>query len=543
MDIEERIKEIYGAHKKTGLYNDTFENTIYWLTNAYDYFYLEATREIIDKARTGASYNGDSIWDEFDNLRHSYRACIKFVCEDCKHGTFNRRIDLNVIKDYQNEMKDAETFNCIRNAIDRYRLGRYIAKEVNGKLCFEHVKGERSLIYDAYSRHIADEIPGGKNSKDDVSTFNLQFFIIQLASQKQEFISKKLFKPANHILKNTILVLLNYYLRDYDFEIGSIMPTTYSLGEYFLCYCYLAAISVYKTAYLLSLRGKNDLTYEPSFLYPKDRLITDISELLTIDEKTVTKIINDMIYDYDFHKEKVTIFQPLFEIDGNIVCSVNMLFHSYVVDKITRFFDSRGTNKEQLSLYHRYMAEKMNHRLATYLPKMYPNLHTFENKTLVIDKTTLAEVDLLIFDDYSKVAVLVELKNYTPVDNDQDAIWKEDKINKAIESRLEKDKRVLDNLNLFFKQNELPSEYLDYTFSSLLITSSFAGGVDVREHIKVLDEALFYYILHLCNGNLSASLEIIQNGTFFDILEKNTHFADADIDYNYKGITVEVINK
>ena len=544
MSIESKIKDIYEAHKQSGLYEDSFENVIYKLTNAYDYFYLEPFRFMIDKARRGLPYNPDDAnWEAINTYRHAYRACIKFVHEDCAHGEFNGKINLNDIQDYQQEIKETVTFNYIRNTIDRYKLGRYKASFVGDKLCFEHKQGERSLIYDAYSRHIADEIPGGKNSKDDINVVDFNVMIAELASKKQEFQSKKLFKPANHVIREMVYDLVDYYLGDLSSKIGYLQATTYALGQYLLVYCYLAAIGVYKTAYLLSLKGDNDLIYQPSIIYPKERLVSDISEVTYVDEKSIRAILKDMTYDYEFHKDRVTLYQPIFEIGDSILCSTNMLFHSYVIDKVMKYFDCKGTNKEHLSIYHRYMADKMNHRMADNLPLMYPNLVTFENKTLLIGKSVKAEVDLLVFDTYSKTAAFVELKNYTPVDNDADAQRKEERINDAIKSRLEKDKRVLENLELFFKQNDIPLDYLNYQFSSLVVTNSFAGGVDIKENIKVLDEALFYYLLHLCYGNLKEFIDFVEKGEFFNILEKNIKIADADVDYTYKGITVEVINK
>lgn len=310
-----------------------------------------------------------------------------------------------------------------------------------------------------------------------------------------------------------------------------------------MVFCYLAAIGIYKTAYLLSLKTTNDVIYEPSVIYPKDRLISDISEVTEIEEKTVRNVIKDMTYDYEFHKNKVNIYQMLFEVGDNILYSTNMLFGSYIVDKAMKFYDLKGTNKQDITLYHKYMANKMNHRMADRLSASYSCFDIYENKSLVINKNTQAEIDLVVFDHNSKTAALIELKSYTPIDGEFDAFRKDNHINDAIESRLEKDKRVLDNLELFFEQNNIPKAFLNYDFSSLIVTSDYAGGVDVKEKINVLDENLFYYLLSVCKGNLKDFIDFVNKGEFFKLIEQNIHFGDADIDYTYKGITVEIINK
>lgn len=541
MSIDSKIKEIYDAHKQSGLYYDSFENVIFKLINAYDYFYLEPFRNMIYRTH---DYNlKDSNWEAIDAYRHALGACIKFVYEDCKRGEFNSKIDLDNLFRYQEEIKETVTFNCIRNAIDRYRLGRYSAKLVDDKLCFEHKQGRRALIYDIYSRCIANEIPGGKNSKDDIDVVNFNLKIAELASRKQEFQSKRLFKPANYVLKQMVCYLVDYYLGDLrSTKIGYLRANTYTLNEYLFVYCYLAAIGVYKTSYLLSLKSDNGLVYQPSILYPKERLISDISEVVNINKETVRAILKDMTYDYEFHKDKVTLYQPLFKVGDNILCSTNMLFYSKVIDKVMKYYDCKSVNKKYLTFYHRYMANKMNHRVAKNLPLMYSNLLTFENKTLVVGKLVKAEVDLIVFDTCSKTGALIELKNYTPVDNDADAQNKEKRINKAIKSRLEKDKRVLDNLEAFLEQNNISREYLNYRFSSLVVTNEYSGGVGIKENIKVLDEALFYYLLRLCYGNLKVFINLVEKGEFFNILEKNIKNAD-DVDFIYKGITVKILNR
>lgn len=542
MCVENRIKEVYEAHKKSGLYDDSFENSIFRLTNAYDSFYLTAQRDLIAQAKgSSPRYQANDDFDHFDDYRHAYRACIKFICEDCEHGAFANWISFKDIEKFQQEMRETTGFNLIRNAIDQYKASKYSAKVVDAKLCFTRNRGNRELVYELYSRHIADEIPGGKNNKDlfDVSSFTLM--LLGLSTKELSFESKKLFKPSKQVLKGAIQDLKKRFASNLSDEIRSLCPATdYSLDQYLSVYCYLAAIGVFKTAYLLKLKDGNEHLVRPSILYPKERLISDVSDVMEINMELVRTIVKDMTYDFAFHKDRITLYQPLFEVGDFILCSTSMLFFSYVVDKAAKFFDLKGNNKADLSKYHNYMSEKMNHRMAESLPLMYPNLVVFENAKLVIKNLTQAEVDLLLFDKDSKTAALIELKDYSPIDNEWDTKKKDRNINCAIKSRLEKDKRVVEKLDLFFEQNNVPKEYLDYQFSSLLVTSSYAGGVDIHESIKVLDEHLFYYLLRIHSGNLKEFLQFVEKGEFFKILNEQLKETDRRVNYTYKGIIAEV---
>ncbi len=542
-NIEKIIDCIYKVHEESCLYNDSLENVLFMFTNAYDSFFLDLMKKSIQNARKGNLLNLDDKEINFDLLRHSYRACIKFAFESCKSGVFNPRITHQNILDYEQELKETIEFNFIRNAIDRYRLGKYKVTLEKNSLLFSHVRSDRSIIYDLYSRVFSNSIPGGKDTKDNYDVFNFNLELVNQSLKPQEFQSKKIFKPAKHILLPLIDKLIDYYLRDFHYEIGYLKGKDYCLGDYLLAYSYLAAIGFFKTAYLLSLHGSNDFINQPCIIYPKNKLINDISETTGMSEEMATKAIKDMVYNYEFHKDKVTIFQPLFDFGEYYVCSCNLLFHSYVVDKVMKYFDLEGTNLPDISIYHNYMSEKMNLRMAINLSELYPNIIAYKNCKLTIENNIIAEVDLVVFDGSTKTAALIELKNYTPVENETDVIHKDKKINKAIKSRIEKDKRVLDNLESFFEQNDIPKDFLKYSFSSLLITDSYSGGVNVRERIKVVDEALFYFLLELERGNLKETLNYIESGEFFKVLEKAVGNKYHKEKYSYKGIDVRVKNE
>lgn len=537
MSVESKIKELYELHKSSGLYNDSFENVIFKFTNAYDYSFLELYRN----ARMGKPAPKEEDVDGFDRLRQAYRACIKFVNEDCRHGEFKQTLTLSDIRDFQKEMKETIQFNFIRNVVDRYNLKRFTATENEGVLTFKHIKSDRSIVYDEYQRNIADTIPLSKHAKDNINVFDFNLKIIEIARNKPEFQSKKIFKPAKHILLELIYELVPYYLDGLDVEISTLKGKEYYLGEYLIVYCYLVAIGIYKTAYLVSLRFDNDQVYQPSIVYPKERLVEDIMDTTGMPEETVRQVLSDLTYDYDFHKDRLTIYQPIFEVGDSILCSTNMLFHSYVIDKIMKYFDIKGTNKEDLTTYHRYRAEVMNHRMADNLPLMYPNLKVYENCILRIDGKSKSEIDLVVFDDTTKTTALIELKNYTPVDNEEDAINKEKRINEAIKARLVRDKLVVDNIEAFLKQNNIPSKYADYKYYSLLVTNTSVGGVGIKESIKVVDEALFYNLLSICQGSLLGTLDSIDSGEFFKILESVVK--TDNMIHEYKGLKVEIIYK
>ena len=183
-NIEKKINELYKIHEESGLYNDSLENTLYKFTNAYDSLFLDEMRLSINKARKGQLLLPEEHNRNYDFLRHAYRACIKFAYESCKSGSFNQRCSRFEIEAYEQELEDTIDFNFNRNAIDRYRLCKYKVCIENECLHFTNIKGERSIIYDLYSRIFADKIPGGKDSKDNIDVFDFNVELIKQASGK-----------------------------------------------------------------------------------------------------------------------------------------------------------------------------------------------------------------------------------------------------------------------------------------------------------------------------------------------------------------------
>ena len=545
MAVEEIIEKIYKIHKESHLYDGSFEDTIYKLTNAYDAFFIDIVKNEKIRAQNKYLPSDNKHYDNLDLYRHGYRACIKFACEDCQKGDLSNKITQDDITKYQKEIDETVQFNFIRNTIDQSKVGSFDIKEDGNKLTFIRKTGFRDVMYDIYSRNIADMVPGGKNQIDDGNVFNLNLYIADLIRNKLDFDSKKLFKPKKAQLIEITYDLGNHFLKDLDAK--EVMPyklSGYTLEQYFFVYCYLATIAIYKIAYIYSLKNINDpLHLTPSVVYPKERLVTDVAETFDQDEGAIRAVVNDMIYDYEFHKDKVTIFQPLFEIGDQIIFSSYLLLHAYVVDKIMRFYDMKRLCQPTLTKYHKYLSDQMNNRMADWIDETYPFLKTYINCKLIDKGSTQAEVDLIIFDENTKKAALIELKNYSPVDNELDAKKKESHINSAIKSRLEKDKRVLDNLEKFFKQNEIPNDYLNYNFSSLLITNSYSGGCGVIDTISVVDEPLFYYLLGGNLGNLELTIDMIDKKDIYHFLDKNVLDGKYNATYSYKGINVEVINK
>ena len=539
MEIKEKIKEIYSAHKKSGLYNDSLENVIYRFTNAYDYLFLAPMKQSMLEIRKG-SHNYDRFGDiDYDIFRMAYRACLKFAYEDCQKGNVDFKLAKRNLIDYIEELRDTINFNYIRNTIDRYNLGDYDVTINNQVLEFTNKQKERSLVYDYYSRIFSDRMPGGKDDKDIYGLQYLYSIIFHRVVESHTFKSKKNFLPHKDEIESIIRQVKPYFLKSQGEGILDFAFEDYSIRELILVYCFLAVIGICKTAHLLStIKSEEEL--QSSIIYPKGRLISDIEENTAIEKDKIVKILKLLTYDYEFHKDKLTIYQPLFDFGEYILYSPNMIFHSDIIPKICKYYDNKKINAAVSTRYHKYLSDQMNNRMYKRIQSSYPKLKVFKNLCLKEGTKSKAEIDLLLIDPEHKTGILAELKKYNFVDNETEVKNRDILINEKIEDRIIHDQAVLSNLRVFFVQNNISEEYLDYEYHSLFIVDSYAGGVRVKEKIKLLDCDLFYYLMNDYEGNLKKVIDDANTSLFFKQIKEEMikqGYEDSK-EFNYKGIRV-----
>ncbi len=519
MNIDLEINKICNDHKKSGLYNDSLEQTIFNFVNAYESFYIQGFQEMYEQAREGLMVQGNQeYWDRLNEFQIAFHEGIKFSFADCQPGSCNEDINLETINKYKKEIESLNGYRRIRNIIDRYKLGLFNAVEKNGNLHFYSVQGKRSFIFDVYSRNIAANIPGAKEQKDlirELETYSLMFDVL---SKPIRFESSKIFKPMDTDLK----VLSEKYFGIFSMGIPDKILTykvgSFSLKEYLKIYSFLAALGSYKTAYVIANKSKKIIS--PCVCYPKTRLIFDAARVCELEQFKVEAIINELIYDVNFQKDYITLFQPLFKLNEKIVFSTNVLLLSYVVEKTVKYFTLSNKNPKLNEIYGQFRSKEMNDRIETALKEKYPSLYIYRNKTLKFGKDDKAEIDICIFEKKTQTAILCELKRIQPVESDKDAFKKEIKINSYIGERLYKDGLVKEHIDKFIKDNELESEFVSYSYHSLVVINEFCGNTKVDEKIKVLDEPLFFWLLDIFNGNISEFISYVERSEFFKELEK-----------------------
>ncbi|MCQ2801925.1 MAG: hypothetical protein MJ222_04820 [Bacilli bacterium] len=525
--INSIVKTIFNSHLQSGLYNETRETVLYRLFNAYDSYFV---------------HRPDGREINYDFLRMALRACIKFSYEDCKSGNLNERLSYDTIYSYQKEIEKTINFNLIRNIIDRARLNQFSSSIENGLLVYTHNETDRSINYDIYQRQILDTIPGSKHTKDNISVADWATKLAFLIKSKQEFKSKQIFKPVDSELKPFVEYWFKKYLEDYNLEICNFKISNYLIGEYILVYSYIAAIAMQKSAYLIKLGDSNELKLHPAFKYPRELLKKHICEFFSFDQDIVESILNDMTYDYEFHKNRLTIYQPLHVVGDYYIGSCNSIFTSYIIEKLIKLHDQREGNVAEKLKLHNFLSNRMNDELGYYLDN-FDNLKYYKNCKLALNSLTKAEIDMVLVDETNKEVFLMEQKRYMPVDNDFDQMRVDEKINVAIKSRLEKDERVLKNIHLFFEQNNIPFDYEQYRISSIIVTLNNAGSCYVKDDINVIDEGFFKFAVFCSKGDLKKAREIIQSKEVYDIIDK-TIFKDSYSQIvEYNGIKVKTIYK
>ena len=522
--IAEKISEIKNCFRNCAIYSKSLKQSIFDFTNAFDYMFSEI---VITENNLSDLY------------REGYQTAIKNSFALNHDGGFNQRFNYENIKEFDAEFRELREFNFMRNTFDRYQNGNYDAVMNNNVLEFTFNKEMTNIYRDIYSRAICNNLPFSKYDKDEITTQPIFDYIGFYLMRNLNFESKKIFKPHNSEWRKCIDMCFQTFTHSFP---RYVKFADYSIADFLLVYASLKSLAVYKIAYFMKKKVCK-LTISPdefpSVFYPKVRLINDIASVVELKTKTVESIINDLIYDYDFEKNMISLYQPLFEIDGNILFSSYLLCFSNEQDKLVKVFSYNNKEKNAISEISIYKAELMTTAYEQIIENFFPNLTTFRNCKLFLNGLVNKEIDLVIADDKNKILLLTELKWRQKVDNEFDSFKKERLINGDILSRIEAEKAVKENLDLFIKQNSLPTKYANYIVESIIIEKEYSGGANSNSDIPVLDDPLFKFTLYVSNGDLKIFLDSLKSDDILDAVKNSVKIPPVSR-YKYRDYKIVV---
>ena len=520
--LPQNIKNnIYNEYKKTGLYGDDKYSTLFQLANAFDWADMSAYIE----------FNKN----KHDKLRHSYRASITNAIKENIVGEFNADLSEQKQNKWINEFNVMESYNSTRNHIERLEkclLDVCFCEETN-TINFTRrlgVRGERVDEYIRWKDHI-------KKPSDEVIVAQEQILSLlldvkngnKIYNESLTFATRKIWKDQVYpIMYNSIKSDCEW---DFEFEFHS----GFDLEDFYYVYSYLMTISLMQYNHILNCRYRKKQSkleeMQVSILVNKNQLIEDASENTGVEVDNVKSIIELLIYDEDYHKNKITIFQPIFEVKDMLFFSTVMILFGQAQDKFLHVLSTLENYNNDISKLYRQKEPLLLDKL---MPKLQNERLIIKTNGMLTDDKIRAEVDLCIYDKISNIMLLVEIKCFQKFDSENDTERMDNKLRKAIGHRIDKDGLIKSNINKFISQNFVENIDVKEVVSCIL-SEGYPGSVFVKDDTAIIDEYLFANLFDENCCNLALICDKIVNRKY---IPKSTELSNAKMrsrEWKYAG--------
>lgn len=524
--INEIKKEFYLKGKSNYFYKENkFNEALYRLTNIIDKFFLNSM----------LSLNID-IQEFQTNLRFSYMSIIKKIYNFIPKtdDEISKTLLMRNFDDISDELSDVLSFNTIRNMFDRLEIGTLNAKLKEGIVHFQY-NNIKKINTDLYSRWVDKEKPFLQSIISETDSTKKSFNDFFDSDHNNLWDNDKN-KPKNmHRMK---LIYNNCYRRIIDELLDveeNIEFTEFSLDDFRKVYASIQSFGVVKSnnCILNFMRKKSD-QMNPIVEMEYDVFIEYISDMSNIETQIVKKIIDILIYDYDFHKSKITIYQPIFKARNKIFFSTMLVYYSMPQDKLLYFFNKKRQNAKAITKIAHQREEIMTKNMRKFLADNN-RLLVSEGYVLYENNKTIAEFDLVAVDIKAKKILVLELKWFLKRDGDLDLINIDKKLIQSIEIRNKrlklfkqyKNKIILDLFNF----------EIDDTFEVLgaIITENSIGSINVNNKLPIFDRFAFYFTIDSVNYNLGDFSQIIKNDDFLPIPPYKIEYQTLEY-YNQKYV-------
>lgn len=523
-------QEIYNFAKGYDIYiNNSFLEACFKLTCAAEENFINLLRQGI------LSLQFDYISVLQDKLRGAYREALKNAYRFCKNTETNAepQIEREELKKICDNLVEYFNFNEVRNLFEQTQLGKYTL-EINSEkeITFIRNQSNRTINSELYARWINNQKPEDeirKEHSDDEKQLYLymsnpefcKFWDISEPTLSIPSHFKKVYKAALGKVKNDNDEQINYDFGDFTTE------------EFQKIYAVLVAMSVtvfnhHFVSRILSMFEINK--HKPIVSIERDKLITLIQKYTGLSTVKIEAVINYIIYDPQIHADKITIYQPLFLLGETIFFSPSIIYFSMAYDKMLYLAKRSPAFKQVISKVAKEREELMTDDLCEYLETNSQLLYT-ANFIVKEENKSIAEFDIIIYDEVNKKLLLTELKWFFKGDGEFDYAKIDKKLQGAVSDRIEKEKIAKEHLKEIQKELNI-QEDSDIEIRSCVVSKNFSGSDFIDDDLAIFDEFLFKLLLEEVEFDLSK---------LFDKLTDKSYIPDmSSVGYCYVPRTVEL---
>ena len=474
-----------------------------------------------------------------DRFRGGYRAAIKWAFQYCAQS--DKPFLPNACQ-YEfgccgDTISVGAEFANIRNAFDQAELGKLKISIDDHRIKFSPSRSIRDINADLYARFIDHEKYTETENKKTIS-YDLKTFAHMVnpdqSSRWNDFSKRPHDKQLFSKIYKDCLKKVKIDTEDYsNFDFGE-----FTLEDYEKVYAVLMALGVMNFNYQRTSRERNksSKSSSPIFFSEITSLIQFIIDNSKVKRKAIKRILELLTYDYEFHKNKVTVVQPLFSFGKFVFFSPSLLYYSDAVDKLLYLVKELNNTPEVISKIAKEREQVMTDRITSFIAQN-SNLQCIPNYKLILNGKPVAEFDILVYDGTTNSLLLTELKYFFKADG-EDGHQKVDlKIQEAIKSRLSKQRLAEKHIDVLLSEAFGISAAATPKIKSCVVSQNYSGSSFLNDKIAVFDEFLFKHTLSRYEYNLDVLFTNIENDSYIPDMSDSICYHDYTQEYAGYEIT------
>ena len=452
-----------------------------------------------------------------DRFRGGYRAAIKWAFQYCAQSDkpFHPNACQYAFGCCGDVISVGAEFANIRNAFDQAELGKLKISMDDHRMQFSPSRSLRDVNADLYARFIDHEKYTETENKKTI-TYDQKTFAHMInpdhSSRWNDFSKRPHDKQLFSKIYKDCLKKVKIDTEDYsNFDFGE-----FTLEDYEKVYSILMALGVMNFNYQRTSRERNQYnkSSSPIFFREITSLIQFITENSKVKRKAVKSILELLTYDYEFHKNKVTVVQPLFSFGKFVFFSPSLLYYSDAVDKLLYLVKELNNTPEVISKIAKEREQVMTDRIMSFVAQN-SNLQCVPNYKLILNGKPVAEFDILLYDGNSNSLLLTELKYFFKADGEDGHKKVDLKIQDAIKSRLSKQRLAEKHIDLLLRDAfEISPTATPPKIKSCIVSQNYSGSSFIEDKIAVFDEFLFKHTLSRYEFNLEVLFTNIDNDSY-----------------------------
>jgi len=493
-DRIQHIRQIvWDYHKEDGIFKKySFPELCYKITCVAEQLFVYSMNPL------NVLYNGADVGHQQDQIRHSYREVLKWAyrfCMDESSFSFSPLTQKDIIA-IRKLFESANTYNLVRKAFDDFEISKYSVEVKNEKeIAFFLNPTARDIGADVYAHWVDSEKPEDQLNQDKSEAMKATVRFLSDPSLGETWklyqnkpVSKAMFEKYYQACLSKVMADAEEK-EDYRME-------GYTLQHFRMVYAGLMALGlmrfheIYRNQLPVTKADTFDST-RPIVYGTMQWLQSYLSRSLKIDENEVAYILRDLTYDADFHKNRITIIQPLFVFKKFFFYSPTIVYLSMQQDKLFFLYKEKDEYKPLISRIAKDRERIMTVDLKSNIEDN-SNLKCIENYKIIEGGKILAEFDLIIFDQPSNKLLLTELKWFYKADGEAGHTAVDLKIQQAVKLRQNREqiarKYLLKIMEEAFSENrnqELPE------VMSCIVSKNYSGSAFLDDRIPIFDQFLF----------------------------------------------------